>query len=344
MTPLLTDPMQHKVLARALDAMDTDGEVLVGPWTGEVGFELLYWIPFLTWLATQGPAGRRMVIVSRGGAAPWYRHLSSRYVDILDLVTPAEFRERTAGKKKQYDRKNEFDRQLLDRARRRLALAGAEVHPSTMFRLFAPLWRGRATIDLVEAFSSFQLLTAPSPERKAVTVPRDYVVAKFYFSKAFPETSANKAFVADVLRAVSRHVPVVLLSTTIQLDEHSDFQASANSGVFVVDAHESPNRNLETQSDLICGSRGFLGTYGGFSYLAPFYGVPSLSFFSRRNGFGPHHLELARRVFDRLFPGGFAAVDRCAHTVVDATVTRWSSERMSGSTMARPSEKAGVAR
>jgi len=138
--PLLTDATQEKVLGRALAAMRADGEVLAGPWTGEIGFELLYWIPFLAWLAAQGPAGRRMAVVSRGGAAHWYRHLSHRYVDILDLVTPDEFRERTAGKKKQYDRKNEFDRELLDAARVRLGLGDvSEVHPSTMFRLFAPL-------------------------------------------------------------------------------------------------------------------------------------------------------------------------------------------------------------
>src|SRR4029450_13762233 len=96
---LLTDPTQQKVLGRALDALRRGAGVRVGPWTGEVGFELLYWIPFLTWLAGQGPGGRRLVAVSRGGAAPWYRHLTSRYMDILDLVTSDEFRERTAGKK-----------------------------------------------------------------------------------------------------------------------------------------------------------------------------------------------------------------------------------------------------
>ncbi len=24
--------------------------IVIGPWTGEVGFELLYWIPFLEWV------------------------------------------------------------------------------------------------------------------------------------------------------------------------------------------------------------------------------------------------------------------------------------------------------
>src|SRR4029434_3105503 len=111
---------QQEALERALAAVRADADVLVGPWTGEVGFELLYWIPFLGWCAPQGPGGRRMVVVSRGGTASWYRHLTSRYIDILDLISPDEFREQTAGKKKQYDARRPFDRDVLTRVRARL--------------------------------------------------------------------------------------------------------------------------------------------------------------------------------------------------------------------------------
>jgi hypothetical protein len=129
-----------------------------------------------------------------------------------------------------------------------------------------------------------------------------------------------------MLRTVSRQAPVALLSTTVRLDEHNDYQSSSSSGVFVVDAHDRPERNLERQSALIAGARGFIGTYGGFSYLAPFYGVPSFSFFSRRFGFEAHHLDLAHRVFDRLMPGGFLAIDRRAAALVDPAVSRWRAQ------------------
>jgi hypothetical protein len=301
--------MRQKALGRALDAARSDVDIIVGPWTGEVGFELLYWIPFLNWLVDHAASGRRMVVVSRGGAAMWYRHLTTRHVDILDLVTPDEFRKRTAGKKKQYHQQHEFDQELIAEVRRRLELSeGPVIHPSAMFRLFAALWRRRATIDLVESFSSFRSFTPPAVERPA-NLPAGYVVAKFYFSKAFPDTSENRSFIADVLRRLSREVPVALLSTSLQLDEHVDYQTRAGSGLFVVDPHGAPEKNLERQTHLIASASRFVGTYGGFSYLAPFYGVPSLSFFSRQ-GFEPHHLELAQRVFGRLLPGGFRALDR----------------------------------
>ena len=317
--------VQQEALQRALSVARGDGDVIVGPWTGEVGFELMYWIPFLTWLVDQGLSRERMIIVSRGGAGLWYRHLTSRYVDILDLVTPDEFRERTAGKKKQYDSRREIDKELLKKTRDKLGVDEVQVlHPSAMFRLFTGLWRGRSTIDLVESFSRFQPLTRPSSAEPPAGLPRDYVVAKFYFSKAFPETAENRAFISEMLRKVSRQTPVALLSTSVRLDEHSDYQSTSGSGVFVVDAHQTPQTNLERQTELVVGSRGFIGTYGGFSYLAPFYGVPSLSFFSRR-GFESHHLDLANRVFDRLLPGGFVALDRREAALAEPAVMRWAS-------------------
>ena len=312
---------QQEALERALAAVRADADVLVGPWTGEVGFELLYWIPFLGWLAEQGPGGRRMVVVSRGGTAPWYQHLTSRYVDILDLMSPEEFRAQTVGKKKQYDARRPFDREVLRKVRERLRLTdGPVVHPSAMFRLFAALWRKQAALDLVESFSVFRRLTTLPDTELPPGLPANYVVAKFYFSKAFPDTQNNRAFVAETLRCIGRRAPVALLSTSVQLDEHSDFEARTNSGLFVVDSHAVPQKNLELQTRLIAGAKGFIGTYGGFSYLAPFYGVSSLSFFSRRNGFESHHLDLANRVFDRLLPGGFFALDRHDAHLVEAAI------------------------
>ena len=71
--------------------------VVVGPWLSEVGFEALYWIPFLRWVKTAfrlDPS--RVVAVSRGGVASWYEGMAERYVEIWDEIDPAEFARRTA--------------------------------------------------------------------------------------------------------------------------------------------------------------------------------------------------------------------------------------------------------
>jgi hypothetical protein len=54
----------------------------------------------------------------------------------------------------------------------------------------------------------------------------------------------------------------------------------------------------------VAGARAFVGTYGGFSYLAPFYGVPSVAYFSDPGGFSDKHLTMARSAFEHVGTGG----------------------------------------
>src|SRR4051812_27014447 len=50
------------------------GPVLVGPFTGEVGFELLYWLPLVRWAVREFPALEgRLVVISRGGVSHWWQ-------------------------------------------------------------------------------------------------------------------------------------------------------------------------------------------------------------------------------------------------------------------------------
>jgi hypothetical protein len=328
---------QQVALRKAMRLMDTsDPDVIVGPWTGEVGFELLYWIPFLNWLVEQGFDSRRMVVVSRGGAGCWYRHLTPRYVDALDLVTPGEFQAQTAGPKKQFAGRS-LERQLVTQVRERMNLAADApvLHPSAMYRLFQALWRRQASVGLARSFAAYKPIDPPAESSDHdLSLPDGYIAAKFYFSKAFPDTVGNRRAVTDLLRTISREVPVVLLTSTTRLDDHVDIDVPSVPGIHVVDTHRVPNDNLTLQTRVIAGSRGFVGTYGGFSYLAPFLGVRSLSIFSRRDAFESHHLECANRVFDELLPGGFLAVDRSALAMVAPTVATWS----------RAVREAGVAR
>ena len=59
----------------------------------------------------------------------------------------------------------------------------------------------------------------------------------------------------------------------------------------------------------MASAQAFYGTYGGFSYLAPLYGVDSLSFYSDPRRFNSRHLDLAQRVFARRGGASFSALD-----------------------------------
>jgi hypothetical protein len=221
-------------------------------------------------------------------------------------MTPEQFRERTTEsdeKRKQYDPKRPLDQEILAAIGAASAVKDATVlHPGTMFPPVWPLWRKRATI----AWLTRSLRSARSENRRSgylLGLPDRYVAAKFYFSESFPATD-EKPGVRD------RHPPADQragpgwscsapgCASTIT----RTFRSAVGPNVRVVDTSDVPQAKPgASDGHHPRRSRDSSGTYGGFAYLAPFYGVRSVSFFSRRS-FESHHLELANRVFDRLLP------------------------------------------
>ena len=63
---------QWALFARHLAA--SSRPILIGPWRSEVGFELLYWIPFLNAFRERFkiPADR-LIAIGRGGSSAWYQ-------------------------------------------------------------------------------------------------------------------------------------------------------------------------------------------------------------------------------------------------------------------------------
>lgn len=303
--------VDERRLLRRIDRMArSDRPVIVGPWSGEVGFELLYWVPFVTWaLARANVSADRVVVLSRGGPRSWYAHLAGRYLDALSLVSPEEFRRRTEEAKKQRAL-GAFDRDLVDWAIAREGLRRPILlHPGLMYDLFYPVWKQKATVRRIEAFTAHELFTRPMMPEVRDRLPSDYVAVRFYFSNAFPDTPVNRQFVNAILRTLSASRDVVLLNTSFHVDDHRDCAPVENGRIHTLGDLMVPERNLEVQSAVIAGAQAFVGTYGGYSYLAPLYGVPSLAFYSQRDAFFVHHLELAERVFRRLDAGPFTVLD-----------------------------------
>ena len=288
----------------------SEAPVIVGPWSGEVGFELLYWIPFVTWALRRARVSpERVLVISRGGAEDWYCRLGGRYFDALTSVDPNEFRAHTEAEKKQKSVRD-FDRRLI---RQVLGEAGARraclLHPGLMYPLFQPFWKQRVSVHRVEAFTRHEMLPPPPPLPVGLDLPPDYVAVRFYFSAAFPDTPGNRAFVDSVVSRLSQSVDVVLLNTGLALDEHRDYTPVNRGRVHTVGPHIAPARNLAVQTAVLGRARAFVGTYGGFSYLAPLLGVRSVAFYSDQHAFFAHHLDFAQRVFRRIGAGSLMPLD-----------------------------------
>jgi hypothetical protein len=127
-------------------------------------------------------------------------------------------------------------------------------------------------------------------------LPKEYVAVRFYFRPSFPDTPANRRFAADMIREISREVPVVLLNTGLNLDDHEDIDVSDGKGVYRVDNLMTPQRNLAVQTRVIANARAFVGTYGGLAYVAPCYGVPSVGIYSNEAELIPAHLDAGWRL------------------------------------------------
>jgi len=292
-----------------------DQPVIVGPWVSEVGFELLYWIPFLAWVRTH-PAftADRLVVVSRGGCDAWYGDVASHYVDLFDFFEPGELREKaeqriTEGRAKPRTI-TEFDRQAVKLVRQTRHLGPCELlHPTYMYRLFQPFWQGRAPAAAVEEFALFRPLPPPDTRDVAGALPDDYVAVRFHFNDAFPPTEANRRFVRDLVDALAETTDVVVLDPPPGIDDRADAPVPARGRVHGIAHLMTPRTNLRVQSQVIARARAFVGTQGGLSYLAPLYGVQALSFYSQAHPSTARHLELARAVFGGMRPGSYVALD-----------------------------------
>ncbi len=295
---------------RTLAALAAGGrDIVVGPWLGEVGFELLYWVPFLQWAvetAQLDPA--RLVIVSRGGTGVWYQHVSARYAEVFDHLSPDAFdagnRARAAevGEQKQV-RATALERDIVARVATALNLdAPAVLHPELMFDLMGPYWWGHRQADWVDAHARFAPLTVPPPVGPGAPPP-GYAAVKFYFNECFPATPANRARATAVVRSLAEQGPVVSLATGLRVDDHLAWEEEERMAVHGIRATLTPSTNLGVQTTTVAGARAWAGTYGGFAYLAPFCGVRSSAYFSNAAGFSPRHLALAERVFARFGTG-----------------------------------------
>jgi hypothetical protein len=299
--------------------------IILGPWLSETGFELLYWIPFLAWAKSYGNFDPEQVVaVSRGGAASWYSHITPHYEEIFAFCSPDDFRIGNDQRIREQEGRlkhvqvSTFDRAILERVRQRRHLQDAELlHPAQMYELFDHFWHQRTPMSLVEAFTAFAML----PERRMdetlnAQLPREYVAAKFYGNSALPDTPENHAFVTGFLAELAEQIDVVLLNTGHRFDDHADFPPALRGRVHAIDRLMTPENNLDVQTQVIRGAKAFVGTYGGFSYLAPLCGVNTLAFYSHPGAFRFDHLEVAKRVFSGLRAGAFVEMDlRAVDTV-----------------------------
>lgn len=292
-----------------------DKPIMVGPWRSEVGFEVLYFIPFLNWLVTKGgidPA--RLVIVTRGGAAAWYPRTPYKGTDgapdftvaprSVELFTPTSIDEIRLENLKDYQatklqkqtRCTAWDRKVLADAAFAQSVPKYHVlHPSWMYWAFAPFWDEQCGLHHVAPLMDFRPIPPPQLPPDLTGLPGTYVAVRFYERHTFPDHPQTRDMISKLVARLAAQTPVLVLNQPhVHADDHHDLPIA---GPNVYLAPQFPlEQNLALTSALIARSQAFVGTYGGFAQLALRLGKPSLSFYTQFSGTAQAHLNLSKTV------------------------------------------------
>jgi hypothetical protein len=299
-------------------AARTGTPLLLGPFLGEIGYELEYWIPFLRReLRRHRIPPEQVTVMTRGGAALWYGDFAANALDVLELLSPKEYlprleeRRREARDAKQL-RIETFDRELVACARERLGPLTV-VHPGFMFTRLRGLWFHGRPLDWLWPQVDFRRLAVPVGP--VAGLPDRYVAVKAYFNECLPRTDETQAFLRRTIEVLAERLDVVLLSTGLLVDDHEEW-ATTHPRVHPIEHLLRPADNLAFQTRVIAAAQGLVATYGGFSYLGPFLGVPALTFYEVEQTV-PVHLEVLRAAlpgaeYEQVRVGDDAAVEAFA--------------------------------
>ena len=312
--------LERSVKRQLAGASRTGRPLIVGPWTSEVGYEALYWVPFLHWARDRyGVPPARIVALSRGGTASWYRGIADQYVEIFDLVDPSEFAARAAARRDRGDQKqmaaSDFDRELVRLATARLGIDDAVVwHPGLMYQLFRAFWYGDRSLDFLFRHTAFDRVRESLAATKVATnhtrtpLPAEYAAVKFYTGPALPDTAANREMLYGFIERLAARIPVVMLDTAWTVDEHRDYAFDGIARVTTLRPSLDPSSNLGLQTEVIAGARLFVGTCGGLAWLAPLLGVDTLAVYED-DRYLTTHLYAARYAYRRTGAGKFSPLN-----------------------------------
>ncbi len=336
---------EHRAFRREAEAIDreiaalaaTTRPIVVGPWLAEVGYEVLYWIPFLRWFQDAfGIPPDRLIVVSRGGMESMYRDFAAGYVDIFDLTTPQQLAARNAQRRSEGEGGGQkqsatsiLDEELVAAVRSTRGLGEVAVcHPSLMFRLFRNVWHGNLPFDLLwrrTRHVATGRIGRSERTRPTSGIPDDFIAAKIYAGPALSTHEKTRDAVRAVVAQAATIAPVVLLEADLGIDEHRDFDLDGIPNVISARSLMSPRTNLDVQLALIARARFFLSACGGLAWQAPFMGVPTVAIYDSDSLLAPH-LFVTRHAGALTGAAEFTSVDLRGLSRVGLAV----SERSSG--------------
>jgi hypothetical protein len=277
--------------------------ILLGPWRSEVGFEVLYWIPFLNAFRKRYQINdNRLITIGRGGSAAWYRTAGAgdlyEHAPLEMMRTIATNQALTSGSIKQLGHEG-WEQPVCQLAAKSIGLQQYHVvSPWWMYQLLAPFWEGREAVGWLDQWLLHQShIQAPglNPQIRK-QLPEKYLAMRWYVRPTWPLKEDIVLWTRKLVESAAAHLPVVLIDSGFHADDHADVNLGPMRNVLNLKdiAPQAHTDNLAIQSAVISQAQGYVGTYGGMSQLAMRMGIPTLALYSEFGQTSPAHLYLTQ--------------------------------------------------
>ena len=258
-------------------------KLIVGPWRGEVGTEVTYWMPYVAKAAQFIPDfWSRAVVVSRGGMGRLY-HPGVQTVDLYALRGVKEVASENYLAKEELGvnkplRWTQWEKDVCEEIG---PYQGYEVmHPSGMVAVLKPFWDGLAGWKTAAAHCDVSLIPKPP---KPCWLPEKYTAVKWYHREGVKDEGVTQAWESIVSRVLYEDGHLVWVG-----DGGSGYDRHVDGSTWMIRAMPPgpPEDNLYRQAQVIAHAERFVGTYGGTAQLALRFGVPTVALYPGRE---PRH-------------------------------------------------------
>jgi hypothetical protein len=276
--------------------------ILIGPWRSEVGFELLYWIPFLQKFATAYQIDpTRLIAIGRGGSGQWYQ--TAGHGDVYEHVPVETVRtwsikaSQQTGSMKQYTAEP-WERPVCELVAQSLGIDSFHVlSPRWMYRLLHPWWAGQQPETFLDRYT-LQPVKYPAPAMSPELrrqLPERYVAMRWYARPTWPYQEALNLWTRTFIEKVASQMPVVILDS-FHADDHADIHlGNINNTIRLSEiTDQTPTDNLLIQSAVIARAKAYVGTYGGMAQGAMRWGVPTVALYAEFGQTAQAHLTLTQ--------------------------------------------------
>jgi hypothetical protein len=165
--------------------------------------------------------------------------------------------------------------------------------PSLMSDMFSAFWSGRRSLDFFLRHTDFRYGT-PARTLTDSRFPQGYAAVELYTGTSIPESADNRALLDGLLERIAARMPVVTLD----------------------------GASRDDAARVIAGARQFVGTCGGFAWLAPFLGVDTVALYDDDATLSTH-LYAARYAYRKSRAARFSVLNiralRSADCALDTT-------------------------